>query len=188
MMGPRGGGGPSAAPKPAVFETAAPVAPAPKPAARPSALASLMERETAAKKARVEAAPAAALPADDPPWVRPGIIVKVVAPSLKGGPFWKAKGAVVSVSGGGYVAEVEAPDPAAEGALAVLRVDQAHCETVLPAPGGRVLVVRGAAAGRAGKLTEIDEARVRARVELEGEGGSAAGWFEYEDICKRAGR
>ena len=111
--------------------------------------------------------------------MRRGIVVKLVAPTLRGGPFWKAKGEVVAVTGGGYVAEVEAPDGG--GATAILRVDQAHCETVLPAPGGRVVVVAGPAAGAQGTLVEIDEAGFRARVD-----GQAPGWYEYEHICKAA--
>jgi len=204
VLGP--GPGSAAAAKPAAFDAAAAAAaaaaggagaaagpPPPKPAARPSALASLMEREQAAKKARLAAAapppppppaPAAAGSKEDAPWVRPGIVVKLVAPSLRGGPYWRAKGTVAAVSGGGYVAEVEVAGPSGDD-LAVLRVDQAHCETVLPAPGGRVVVVLGAGAGRMGVLEEIDEARFRARVTVEGAGEA---WYEYEDICKRAGR
>jgi DNA/RNA-binding protein KIN17 len=197
-----GGGGGPPPPRPAVFGAGAgagagarPAAPATAP--RPSVAAALMEREQAAKRARVAApqappppppAAAAAAVDDDAPWARPGIVVKLVAPALQGGPFWKAKGEVVAVSGGGYVAEVEAPDGG--GGVAVLRVDQAHCETVLPGPGGRVVVVRGRAAGVAGTLEEIDERGFRARVALDGGegggGGPSSGWFEYEDICKKA--
>jgi DNA/RNA-binding protein KIN17 len=165
-------------------------------AARPAggALAAIMEREQAArKKARVgdEVGPAEPAPpppapqpteeGDDPPWVRLGIVVKVLAPSLKGGPFYKAKGPVVGVDDSGYVAEVELPDP--EGGAAVVRVDQAHCETVLPGLGGAVVLVRGRRAGETGTLVEIDEAGFRAGVDVGGEGRR---WFEYEDICKAA--
>ena len=67
------------------------------------------------------------------------------------------------------------------------QVDQAELETVLPAAGGTVVVLRGPHRGDRAEMLEIDVDKFRARVALRG--GSGAGeerWFEYEDICKAA--
>lgn len=67
----------------------------------------------------------------------------------------------------------------------VIRIDQAELETVLPSPGGRVLVVNGAYRGTKGRLLGIDAKKFQAEVELIG--GSADGqhvWLDYEDVCK----
>jgi hypothetical protein len=66
---------------------------------------------------------------------------------------------------------------------AAAQVDQAELETVLPAPGGAVVVVKGPKKGAHGEMLEIDVDAYRARVALQG--GEKA-WFEYEDICKAA--
>ena len=63
------------------------------------------------------------------------------------------------------------------------QVDQAQLETVLPAPGGAVMVVRGRSVGSRGELVEIDEQNFRARILLK---GGEKEWFDYEDICKYA--
>jgi DNA/RNA-binding protein KIN17 len=71
----------------------------------------------------------------------------------------------------------------------VIRIDQAELETVLPSPGGRVLVVNGPYRGIKGKLLGIDTKKFQAEVELIG--GSADGqhvWLEYEDVCKVASK
>ena len=60
-------------------------------------------------------------------------------------------------------------------------MDQAQLETVLPAPGGTVLVVRGSSEGSSGKLQEIDTENFKAQVLLT---SGAQEWFDYEDICK----
>ncbi len=60
-------------------------------------------------------------------------------------------------------------------------MDQAQLETVLPAPGGTVLVVRGESEGVRGKLVEINEEKFRAQVLLK---NGQEKWFDYEDICK----
>lgn len=62
-----------------------------------------------------------------------------------------------------------------------MQVDQAQLETVLPAPGGTVLVVRGESEGARGELVEIDEENFRAQVLLK---NGQEKWFDYEDICK----
>lgn len=85
---------------------------------------------------------------------------------------------------GKYVGEVAMLDSGD-----VVRIDQAELETVLPSPGGRVLVVNGPYRGTKGKLLGIDTKKFQAEVELIG--GSADGqhvWLEYEDVCKLASK
>jgi DNA/RNA-binding protein KIN17 len=150
----------------------------------------LMARETAAKKAReadaaakaAEAtaatpAAAAAIGDDRPPWLVPGLTVRLVAKALREAGLYRAKGVVASVDG--YVATV---DVVGDGGARV-RVDQAHAETVLPGVGGTVRVVAGPRRGATGALAAIDEAGYRARVEALSDGGGDA-WFEYDDVCK----
>lgn len=69
--------------------------------------------------------------------------------------------------------------------LLMVQVDQAQLETVLPAPGGTVLVVKGPYRGARAEMLEIDVDKYRAQVKLKS--GDAKGekmWFDYEDICK----
>lgn len=74
-------------------------------------------------------------------------------------------------------------NPPLPGAGDIVRVDQEELESVIPTPGGSVLVVRGRLAGRRGLLVRIDTSAFQAEVELEGEGREVR-FFEYEDICK----
>lgn len=62
-----------------------------------------------------------------------------------------------------------------------LQVDQAQLETVLPAPGGAVIVLRGSHEGSRGELLEIDEKNFKALVALK---SGDKNWLDYEDICK----
>ena len=146
---------------------------------RPTKAEELMARETAAKRARQqeeaekEGAAAAAAPA---PWIRPRLTVKLVASSLRASGLYKAKAVVTSVDG--HTATVETVDGGA-----VLCVDEAHVETVVPGVGGSVMVVGGRRAGAVGTLASIDEARFQARVVALDDGGGD-GWFEYDDVCK----
>lgn len=62
---------------------------------------------------------------------------------------------------------------------------QAELETVLPQPGGRVLVVNGRYRGAKGVLEGVDTDKFQAQVRLAGgphEGKEV--WLEYEDVCK----
>ncbi len=64
-------------------------------------------------------------------------------------------------------------------------MDQAQLETVLPAAGGSVVVVRGAQRGARAEMLEIDVDKYRAQVQLKsGDGKGEKVWFDYEDICK----
>lgn len=114
-------------------------------------------------------------------WLHAGIVVKVMSPALKAHGYYKQKGTVLRVIDR-YLGEIEMAD---SGDL--LRVDQAELETVIPSPGGAVLVVNGPQRGARGTLVEIDVARFQAKVKLSGSGSGSGGvWFEYEDVSKLA--
>ena len=128
-------------------------------------------------------------------WLAPGIVVKILAKELAAHGLYKAKGTVTSLVDK-YTAEVtvHAADGAASATTqqpaAVVRVDQAHLETVLPRPGGTVRVLRGAARGCDAVLLGVDEARFKARVRVtQHRGGPLHGTeleLDYEDVSKIA--
>ena len=62
-----------------------------------------------------------------------------------------------------------------------MQVDQAHLETVLPSPGGKVLILKGAYTGQAGTLKSIDQDKFQAEVETK---DKKLHWIEYEDVSK----
>jgi DNA/RNA-binding protein KIN17 len=139
----------------------------------PSALADIMAAEERARDA-------AARRAIDY-WLFDGIVVKIMAKELAPQGYYKAKGVVRAVVDR-YVAEVSL----LEGGD-VIRVDQAQLETVLPAVGGGVRVLKGAHRGAAGVLLSLDVARFKARVRLRR--GAADGReleLDYEDVSKIA--
>lgn len=144
-----------------------------------SALDEIMEEQEAAKRRRtVKVAPSA-----PPRWARSGIIVKIMAKALKSEGFYKEKAEVAGVEtdeGGRHVAQLRHLKTGA-----VLKVDQAQLETVIPKEGGRVVVLRGKHEGRGGTLVGVSAKRYQAEVEMGGPGG-ARSWFEYDDISKAA--
>jgi len=138
----------------------------------PSALAEIMAADEAARDA-------AARRLDY--WLFEGIVVKVMARELAAQGYYKAKGAVTRLIDR-YVAEVTLVDSGD-----VIRVDQAQLETVLPAPGGGVRIVRGAHRGASATLLGVDVDRFKARVRVRR--GPADGReleLDYEDVCKLA--
>ena len=67
-------------------------------------------------------------------------------------------------------------------------MDQAELETVVPQPGGTVLVLNGPHRGARGSLLSIDTKRFQAEVALRG--GAADGakvWLDYEDFSRWQG-
>jgi len=112
-------------------------------------------------------------------WLFPNIIVKVMSKELKEAGYYKQKGVVEKVLNK-YVGEI-----AMLGSGDVVRVDQAQLETVLPQPGGRVLVVNGLYRGCTATLQAIDTDKFQAQVRLlDGPSRGKDVWQEYEDVCK----
>ncbi|GFH14105.1 Kin17_mid domain-containing protein, partial [Haematococcus lacustris] len=105
-----------------------------------------MHKELDAKKRESEAAALRAM----------GVVVKVMAKELAPHGYYKQKGVVEKVIDK-YVGEV-----AMLGSGDVVRVDQAQLETVIPQPGGTVLMVNGVHRGSKAVLEEIDVEKFRA--------------------------
>eukprot|EP00887_Chlorella_sp_A99_P007746 scaffold20.g7746.t1 len=108
-------------------------------------------------------------------WLAQGIVVKVLSKALKEHGYYKQKGVVLRVVDR-YVGEIEMLDSGD-----IVRVDQAELETVIPQPGGNVLVLGGPHRGARGTLREIDTGRFQARVELR---DGTKVWLDYEELSR----
>ena len=91
------------------------------------------------------------------PWLLKGIVVKVMHKKLAEGKFYKKKGLVQQVRDT-FVGEVKMIESGH-----VLKLDQEHLETVIPAAGGEVLVVAGKHKGKVGVLKALEEEKFGAR-------------------------
>uniref|UniRef100_A0A0M3K678 DNA/RNA-binding protein KIN17 (inferred by orthology to a human protein) n=1 Tax=Anisakis simplex TaxID=6269 RepID=A0A0M3K678_ANISI len=111
-------------------------------------------------------------------WLHEGIIVKVITKKL-GDEFYKAKGVVKSLVDE-YTAHIDV-----DGAL--LKVDQQHVETVIPALGRAMLVVNGAYRDTKAILESVNEKDFTISLRLDE--GFAKGRLitvPYEDASKLA--
>ncbi|KAL6040155.1 hypothetical protein STEG23_033671 [Scotinomys teguina] len=133
-----------------------------------SALDEIMELEEEKKRrARTDA------------WLQPGIIVKVITEKV-GERYHKRKGVVKEVIHR-YTAVVKMIDSGDR-----LKLDQTHLETVIPAPGKRILVLNGGYRGNEGTLESINEQTFSATIVIETgplKGRRVEG-IQYEDISK----
>uniref|UniRef100_A0A061SGC7 DNA/RNA-binding protein KIN17 n=1 Tax=Tetraselmis sp. GSL018 TaxID=582737 RepID=A0A061SGC7_9CHLO len=114
-------------------------------------------------------------------WLAKGIIVKVMARELKDEGYYKKKGSVERVVDS-RVAEISMLDSGD-----VLRVDQEQLETVIPQPGGQVLIVNGAYRGSRAKLLDVDLNKFKGHLRVTS--GNMKGeslWLDYEDFSKAA--
>ena len=55
-------------------------------------------------------------------------------------------------------------------------------ETLIPKPGGRILVVRGSHKGAKGDLMERDNGKDRALVQLDSTDSPT--WLSFDDVCE----
>ncbi|XP_066586887.1 DNA/RNA-binding protein KIN17 [Prorops nasuta] len=137
---------------------------------------SLSEDEKILKKIKAE--PESSI--DEEGWLREGLAVKVVTKSL-GQKYYKAKGIVQGlVENSGFVAKVKIKTPE-NVAGAVIKLDQEHLETVIPAIGRKVIVLWGSLKGQIGivKKLHIDDYNID--VELK---DKVIKKFPYEQVCK----
>ena len=141
---------------------------------RPQAAAAAVSASAASPPSR----PAA--PAAEPPWLFPSLTVKVVrgSSSLRG-----QKARVLSVHDGGYSASLLPLAAAATAASPPPRLHQSELETVIPAIGHTVLIVRGSARGRRGRLLRLSADQSRCDVLLD-EDGQTLSQLQLEDVCK----
>ncbi|OWK03070.1 hypothetical protein Celaphus_00007450 [Cervus elaphus hippelaphus] len=109
------------------------------------------------------------------------IIVKIITKKL-GEKYHKKKGIVKEVIDK-YTAVVKMIDSGDK-----LKLDQTHLETVIPAPGKRILVLNGGYRGNEGTLESINEKTFSATIVIETgplKGRRVEG-IQYEDISKLA--
>ncbi|NXQ19537.1 KIN17 protein, partial [Peucedramus taeniatus] len=114
-------------------------------------------------------------------WLQPEIIVKIVTKKLP--EKYHKKKAVVKEVIDKYTAVVKVIDSGAK-----LKLDQTHLETVIPAPGKKVLVLNGEYRGNKGILESINEKRFSVTITIDSGPlkGRRVEDIQYEDVSKLA--
>ncbi|NXF93786.1 KIN17 protein, partial [Eubucco bourcierii] len=114
-------------------------------------------------------------------WLQPEIVVKIVTKKL-GEKYHKKKGVVKEVLDK-YTAVVKMIDSGDK-----LKLDQTHLETVIPAPGKKVMVLNGGYRGNEGILESINEKKFSATITIDSGPlkGRRVEDIQYEDISKLA--
>ncbi|KAM4747443.1 DNA/RNA-binding protein KIN17 [Rhinophrynus dorsalis] len=114
-------------------------------------------------------------------WLQPDIIVKIITKKL--GDKYHKKKAVIKEVVDKYTAIVKLVDSGDK-----LKLDQTHLETVIPAPGKRVLVLNGGYKGNFGILDSINEKSFSATIVIDSGPlkGRKVDGIPYEDISKVA--
>jgi len=112
-------------------------------------------------------------------WLHKNIIVKIITNKL-GEKYYKKKAIVTDVIDL-YTAVVKLIETGT-----VIKLDQAHLETVLPAVGRKVLVVNGAYRGEIATLEDINEKEFSVKIEIAAGPlrGRVVNGVQYEDISK----
>ncbi|KAF7655138.1 hypothetical protein LDENG_00059330 [Lucifuga dentata] len=112
-------------------------------------------------------------------WLQPNIVVKVVTKKL--GEKYQKKKAVVKEVKDKYTAVVKMIDSGDK-----LKLDQNHLETVIPAPGKRVLILNGPYRDTEALLERIDEKKFCATLTLDSgpQKGNQVDNIAYEDFSK----
>ncbi|XP_066523322.1 DNA/RNA-binding protein KIN17 [Hoplias malabaricus] len=114
-------------------------------------------------------------------WLRPDIVVKVITKKL-GDKYYKKKAIIREVQNK-YTAVVKMIDSGDK-----LKLDQSHVETVIPAPGKRVVIVNGQYRDAEAILECIDEKNFSATLKIDSghmKGKTVEG-IAYEDFSKQA--
>ncbi|KAG8440038.1 hypothetical protein GDO86_005999 [Hymenochirus boettgeri] len=114
-------------------------------------------------------------------WLQPDIVVKIVTKKL--GDKYHKKKAVIKEVVDRYTAIVKLIDSGDK-----LKLDQTHLETVIPAPGKKVLVLNGGYKGNFGILDSINEKTFSAAIIIDSgplKGRKVEG-IPYEDFSKVA--
>ncbi|NXO67621.1 KIN17 protein, partial [Phainopepla nitens] len=114
-------------------------------------------------------------------WLQPEIIVKIVTKKL--GDKYHKKKAVVKEVIDKYTAVVKVIDSGDK-----LKLDQTHLETVIPAPGKKVMVLNGGYRGNEGILESINEKRFSVTITIDSGPlkGRRVEDIQYEDVSKLA--
>ncbi|NWI59086.1 KIN17 protein, partial [Calyptomena viridis] len=114
-------------------------------------------------------------------WLQPEIVVKIVTKKL--GEKYHKKKAVVKEVIDKYTAVVKVIDSGDK-----LKLDQTHLETVIPAPGKKVMVLNGGYRGNEGILESINEKRFSVTITIDSGPlkGRRVEDIQYEDVSKLA--
>ncbi|NXO76059.1 KIN17 protein, partial [Sitta europaea] len=114
-------------------------------------------------------------------WLQPEIIVKIVTKKL--GEKYHKKKAVVKEVIDKYTAVVKVIDCGDK-----LKLDQTHLETVIPAPGKKVMVLNGGYRGNEGILESINEKKFSVTITIDSGPlkGRRVEDIQYEDVSKLA--
>ncbi|XP_073475540.1 DNA/RNA-binding protein KIN17 [Aquarana catesbeiana] len=114
-------------------------------------------------------------------WLQPEIVVKIVTKKL-GDRYYKKKAVVKEVLDR-YTAIVKLVDSGDK-----LKLDQTHLETVIPAPGKKILILNGGYKGNYGVLDSINEKRFSATIIIDSGPlkGRKVEELPYEDFSKVA--
>ncbi|NWH35598.1 KIN17 protein, partial [Chloropsis hardwickii] len=114
-------------------------------------------------------------------WLQPEIIVKIVTKKL--GEKYHKKKAVVKEVIDKYTAVVKVIDSGDK-----LKLDQTHLETVIPAPGKKVMVLNGGYRGNEGILESINEKKFSVTITIDSGPlkGRRVEDIQYEDVSKLA--
>lgn len=112
-------------------------------------------------------------------WLAEGIVVKIVTRAL-GDKYYKQKGVVLEVIDK-YAAKIKLIETDEK-----LKLDQQHCETVIPVVGKLVKVLNGAYRGSSAYLDSLDERKYCVSVEIASGPlkGRVVNNVQYEDISK----
>lgn len=111
-------------------------------------------------------------------WLHAGIVVRIMNKKLSEGRFFKAKGTVLRVIDD-FLAEVRVDD-------ALVRLDQADLETIIPKVGGTLLVVNGRCRGARATLLRIHQEAFNCDIRID-DGLHAKRevlGVDYEDLCR----
>lgn len=140
-------------------------------------------------------------------WLANGLVVKILDKSLKEAGFFKKKGIVrrvhhgkknsttaeIEILGGAPAVKVGTGDGGGGegrgdggGGAVMVRVSERDVETVLPAPGRSVRIVKGDMAGATGELRRVHESRFLAEVALDAADGvrQRVEYLQYDEVCK----
>lgn len=140
-----------------------------------SALDEIMEMEERKKKQQQSAS------ARTEYWLQPNIVVKIITKKL--GEKYHKKKAVIQEVRDQYTAVVKLVISGDK-----LKLDQSHLETVIPAPGKRVMILNGEYRNTEALLEAIDEKKFSATLTLDSGRwrGKRVEGIAYEDFCKLA--
>ena len=113
-------------------------------------------------------------------WLHPGIVVRIMNKKLSDGRFYKAKGTILQVIND-FLAEIRVDG-------AIVRLDQADLETVIPKVGSLLMVVNGRSRGMTATLLRIHQDTFNCDIRVE-EGVHIKRELlgvDYEDVCRLA--